>query len=117
MPHFVFKTQVFLDIMKTIIFDWRRLWLKRVKSSALMRQFRGWRQLCGSWKEGLSLEKALELFAEGIELSRVCSRNLEAAEQRIAILTRDDAGSLSIKEVDSLPAAGEGNSCGLSRGT
>jgi exodeoxyribonuclease VII small subunit len=66
---------------------------------------------------GLSLEKALELFAEGIELSRVCSRNLEAAEQRIAILTRDDAGSLSIKEVDSLPAAGEGNSCGLSRGT
>lgn len=62
---------------------------------------------------GLSLEKALELFAEGIELSRVCSRNLEAAEQRIAILTRDDAGSLSIKEVDSLPAAGEGNSCGL----
>lgn len=62
---------------------------------------------------GLSLEKALELFAEGIELSRVCSRNLEAAEQRIAILTRDDAGSLSIKEVDSLPAAGEGNSCGF----
>jgi len=62
---------------------------------------------------GLSLEKALELFAEGIELSRVCSRNLEAAEQRIAILTRDDTGSLSIKEVDSLPAAGEGNSCGF----
>ncbi|MFX4260964.1 exodeoxyribonuclease VII small subunit [Pelotomaculum propionicicum] len=62
---------------------------------------------------GLSLEKALELFAEGIELSRVCSRNLEAAEQRIAILTRDDAGSLSLKDIDTMPAAGEGNSCGV----
>lgn len=62
---------------------------------------------------GLSLEKALELFAEGVELSRVCSRNLEAAEQRIAILTRDESGSLALKEIDSLPAAGEGNGCGL----
>lgn len=62
---------------------------------------------------GLPLEKALELFAEGIELSRICSRNLEAAEQRIAILTRDDSGALSLKDIDSLPAALEGNNCGL----
>lgn len=62
---------------------------------------------------GLPLEKALELFAEGIELSRICSRNLAAAEQRIAILTSDDSGALSLKEVDSLPAALEGNGCGL----
>ena len=62
---------------------------------------------------GLPLEKALELFAEGIELSRICSRNLQAAEQRIAILTRDDSGELSLKDIDSLPAALEGNGCGL----
>jgi exodeoxyribonuclease VII small subunit len=62
---------------------------------------------------GLPLEKALELFAEGIELSRVCSRNLEAAEQRIAILTRDDGGTVSLKEIDSLPGAGEGKGCGF----
>lgn len=62
---------------------------------------------------GLPLEEALELFAEGIELSRICSRNLKAAEQRIAILTRDDSGELSLKDIDSLPAALEGNSCGL----
>lgn len=62
---------------------------------------------------GLPLEKALELFAEGIELSRVCSRNLEAAEQRIAILTRDDGGAVTLKEIDSLPGAGEGKGCGF----
>jgi exodeoxyribonuclease VII small subunit len=62
---------------------------------------------------GLPLEKALELFAEGIELSRVCSRNLDDAEQRIAILTRDDGGELSLKEVESLPAAREGTGCGF----
>lgn len=62
---------------------------------------------------GLPLEKALELFAEGIELSRVCSRSLEAAEQRIAILTRDGGGALSIKEIDSLPATGEGSGSGF----
>jgi exodeoxyribonuclease VII small subunit len=62
---------------------------------------------------GLPLEKALELFAEGIELSRVCSRNLEDAEQRIAILTRDEGGKLSIKETDTIPASGEGSGCGF----
>lgn len=62
---------------------------------------------------GLSLEKALELFAEGIELSRVCSRNLDAAEQRIAVLTRDEGGAMSLKELDSLPAVGEGSGCGI----
>jgi exodeoxyribonuclease VII small subunit len=62
---------------------------------------------------GLPLEKALELFAEGIELSKVCNRSLEAAEQRIAILTRDESGSITLKEIDNLPAGGEGAGCGL----
>ena len=62
---------------------------------------------------GLSLEKALELFAEGIELSRVCSQNLAAAEQRIAILTRDEGGTAVLKEIESLPGAGEGKGCGF----
>ncbi len=62
---------------------------------------------------GLPLEKALELFAEGIELSKLCNSNLEAAEQRIAILTRDESGSIKLKEIDKLPAGGEGPGCGL----
>ncbi|NLI12396.1 exodeoxyribonuclease VII small subunit [Pelotomaculum propionicicum] len=60
---------------------------------------------------GLPLEKALELFAEGIELSKVCNKSLEAAEQRIAILTRDESGGVTLKEIDRLPAGGEGAGC------
>lgn len=62
---------------------------------------------------GLPLERALELFAEGIELSKLCNRSLEAAEQRIAILTRDESGSIKLKEIDNLPAGGEGTGSGL----
>ena len=35
----------------------------------------------------LTLEKSLELFERGIKLSRFCHTRLEAAEQRIEILT------------------------------
>lgn len=56
----------------------------------------------------LPLERALELFAEGIGLSRICNRHLEDAEQRISILTTDEKGGIALKEVDSLPAAGGG---------
>ncbi len=61
----------------------------------------------------LPLERALDLFTEGIELSRVCSRNLESAEQRIAILTRDDKGKVVLKEVDTVQPAGEGKNVGF----
>lgn len=62
---------------------------------------------------GLPLEKALELFAEGIELTKVCRRSLEATEQRIAILTGDESGGVTLKEIDSLPVGGEGAGRGL----
>ena len=35
----------------------------------------------------LSLEKSLELYERGVELSRYCHRRLEEAERRIEILT------------------------------
>jgi len=35
----------------------------------------------------LSLEKSLSLFERGIELSRYCHTRLEAAEQRLEVLT------------------------------
>jgi len=35
----------------------------------------------------LTLEKSLELFERGIKLSRFCHTRLEAAEQRIDVLT------------------------------
>lgn len=35
----------------------------------------------------LTLEKSLELFERGVELSRYCHEQLEAAERRLEVLT------------------------------
>lgn len=40
----------------------------------------------------VSLEQALTLFEEGVELARTCHEQLEAAEQRVAALTRTATG-------------------------
>jgi exodeoxyribonuclease VII small subunit len=40
----------------------------------------------------LSLEKSLELFEQGIRLSRECQERLSQAERRIEILLRDSQG-------------------------
>lgn len=55
----------------------------------------------------LPLEETLELFAEGIELSKICNRHLEDAEQRISILVSDDRDGMELKEATSFTAAGE----------
>lgn len=38
------------------------------------------------------LEEALELFEQGVELARTCHEQLEAAEARVAALSRGPAG-------------------------
>jgi exodeoxyribonuclease VII small subunit len=40
----------------------------------------------------LPLEKSLELFEEGIRLSRQCQERLNQAERRIEVLLRDNQG-------------------------
>jgi exodeoxyribonuclease VII small subunit len=40
----------------------------------------------------LSLDSALELFEEGIKLSRFCHTKLEQAERRVEILLKDSSG-------------------------
>jgi exodeoxyribonuclease VII small subunit len=40
----------------------------------------------------VSLEEALRLFEEGVDLARTCHEQLEAAEQRVAALTRGATG-------------------------
>ena len=37
------------------------------------------------------LERSLELFEDGVRLSRACLKRLDAAEHRIEVLMRDDA--------------------------
>ncbi len=40
----------------------------------------------------LSLDSALELFEEGVKLSRFCHTKLEQAERRVEVLLKDASG-------------------------
>ena len=42
----------------------------------------------------LSLDSALELFEEGIQLSRFCHAKLDSAERRVEILLKNNAGEV-----------------------
>jgi len=44
----------------------------------------------------LSLEESLAAFEEGIRLSRICSKQLDAAERKIEILIKGEDGQLTI---------------------
>jgi exodeoxyribonuclease VII small subunit len=44
----------------------------------------------------LPLEKSLELFEQGVKLSRACQERLNQAERRIEILTRDNQGRATV---------------------
>ena len=48
----------------------------------------------------LPLEKSLELFEQGVKLSRACQERLNEAERRIEILTRDHQGRPEIRPFD-----------------
>jgi exodeoxyribonuclease VII small subunit len=43
----------------------------------------------------LTLERSLELFEEGVKISRFCGSKLEEAERKVEILTRTADGTLS----------------------
>jgi exodeoxyribonuclease VII small subunit len=45
-------------------------------------------------KGEMPLEKALDAFQKGIELSRYCSRALDDVEKKIHILVEDEKGNL-----------------------
>lgn len=49
----------------------------------------------------LHLEKSLELFEQGVKLSRACQERLNEAERRIEILTRDNQGRPTIRPFES----------------
>ena len=48
----------------------------------------------------LPLEKSLELFEQGVKLSRACQERLHQAERRIEILTRDSQGRTAVSPFD-----------------
>lgn len=42
----------------------------------------------------LSLDRSLELFEEGVRISRFCSTRLQEAERRVEVLTKTAEGEL-----------------------
>jgi exodeoxyribonuclease VII small subunit len=48
----------------------------------------------------LPLEKSLELFENGIQLSRQCQERLNQAERRIEVLLRDNQGRPVVSEFE-----------------
>jgi exodeoxyribonuclease VII small subunit len=48
----------------------------------------------------LTLEKSLELFEQGVKLSRECQERLTQAERRIEILMRDNQGRAVVRPFD-----------------
>ncbi len=58
-------------------------------------------QIVGQLESGdLPLERSLELFEEGIKLSRECRTRLANAERRIEILMKDAEGNLTAEELE-----------------
>ena len=51
-------------------------------------------------EEELPLETSLQLFEEGVGLSRECGRRLEEAERKVETLARQPDGSLREEPVD-----------------
>jgi len=54
----------------------------------------------------LPLEKSLELFEQGIRLSRECQERLSQAERRIEVLLRDSQGRTVVAAFDEAKQAG-----------
>lgn len=60
----------------------------------------------------LPLEKSLELFEQGIRLSRECQERLSQAERRIEVLLRDSQGRPVVSAFENSKAASEESSTG-----
>ncbi len=58
-------------------------------------------------KGDLDLDKSLEIFEEGIKMSRICSQKLKEAEKKIEILTKDETGKLKTEPFE--PSDESGN--------
>jgi exodeoxyribonuclease VII small subunit len=66
------------------------------------------RQVVQRLEQGsLPLDQALKAFEEGVRLSRRGSAILDAAEQRVELLLREDDGTEKRQPLGSSPGAGE----------
>ena len=69
------------------------------KSKSFESSLEALEQIVRQLEEGdLPLEKSLELFEQGIRLSRECQERLGQAERRIEILLRDNQGRPTVSD-------------------
>ncbi len=55
----------------------------------------------------IPLEEALQLFEQGVKLSRWCHTKLDEAQKRVEVLLKDEAGKMKARPFDQ--GAGEGD--------
>jgi len=53
----------------------------------------------------LPLDESLEKYEEGIRLSKVCAKKLEAAKKKVEMLLKGDDGSFGLKPFDERAAS------------
>jgi exodeoxyribonuclease VII small subunit len=58
-------------------------------------------------KGELALERALELFEEGMKLSRLCGKKLEEAEHKVELLVKESKGDLKTEPLDHVDGENE----------
>ena len=51
-------------------------------------------------KGNLPLEDSIKLFEDGVALSKACKAQLDKAEARLQVLTRDRDGSMKLETLD-----------------
>lgn len=51
-------------------------------------------------KGDLPLDESLAAFQRGVELARLCGRQLDEAERRVEMLTTDEAGRPALRPLD-----------------
>lgn len=67
-------------------------------------------EIVGQLENGdLPLERSLELFEQGIKLSRECRSRLSNAERRIEVLMKDSAGNMTAGEMKDAPVTAIGS--------
>jgi exodeoxyribonuclease VII small subunit len=65
-------------------------------------------QIVGALESGnLPLEDSLKVFEEGIALARRCVKYLDEAEQKIELLSRDEAGAVQTRPLGEWEGAEE----------
>lgn len=48
----------------------------------------------------IPLDEALQLFEQGVKLSRLCHTKLDEAQKRVEVLLKDEAGKMTARPFD-----------------